>query len=882
MLSKSNAPCTLSLIFICGFYVITSGLGSYATAQQRFQFEPNLPYDSTIESPGDFLGYQLGQQFTPHHRVIDYFSYLAGITDKITLTRYAETYEHRGLYYAVISSEKNHSEIDEIRNENRRLAQPDSLNNTMADMLMANQPVVVWLSYNVHGNEPSSSEAAMQTAYRLVAARDNQTEAMLNETVVIIDPMLNPDGRERYVGYYKTAHSKLLNTDQHDFEHDEPWPGGRTNHYWFDLNRDWTWLVHPESRGRVEAYQKWLPQVHLDLHEQGFNNNYFTMPGTTPRNHLLPGEYEAWATIFGNGAINEFDQHQVSYATREAFDFFYPGYGSSYPSLMGGIGILAEQGGHSRGGRAVETEDGYVLTLKQRIFDHYTNSIATVKTAMENRETLLSYFRTFFSTKTKKEDTKAYILPDNSKNYTYEFINILLQHGVIVERATRSFRVDEAQSYWDGEAKRKPYQPGSFIIKTDQPRHIIVNTLMKRQMTFKDSVMYDMSTWSAPMAYGLEATYTTDNVDVETERLMEPLSYPRGVDNADARYAYVIDWEQRFAPKALAELWRRDYRVRTAFKPFTKDGREYPRGSLIVLIGRNYEARDRIQRDMQEISNNAQVQIQGFDTGRMDSGMDLASRSSQPVNQPKAALLVDEPFNYYTAGQIWFLMEQWSDYGISRLRLNTFKNIALDKYEVLILPDHWGQLSTHLDSAQVDKLQNWVQAGGTLIATGNSARYLTKDRSGFTEITLVQEVDKAETDSGRIDPEAYTTYAARDDSSGLRRIPGTALKGVLDTTHPLAFGLDNRTYVLKFGGDALLPNKNWQAVGYFSKNENNLLASGYISKSNKQKLAGNAFAGVLSIGRGRVVLLMENMQYRMFWVNNARLMQNAIMLLPGK
>ena len=871
-------------VFTVCFVVFFSSISisiSNSIAQQRFDFDSHLSYNPEIESPKDFLGYKPGQRFTPHHKVLDYFSYLADITDKMTMNKYAETYEHRSLYYTVITSESNQRDIDEIRKDNVRLAHPDSLNNTMADLLTANQPVIVWLSYNVHGNEPSGSEAAMQTAYRLVAAKDKKTQAMLNETVVIIDPMLNPDGRERYVQYYKMAESKILNSDPYDLEHDEPWPGGRTNHYWFDLNRDWTWLVHPESRGRIQAYQQWLPQVHLDLHEQGFNNNYFTMPGTTPRNHLLPDGYRSWAKAFGDGVIKEFDKHQVNYATREAFDFFYPGYGSSYPSLMGGIGMLAEQGGHSRGGRAVETEDGYVLSLKQRIFDHYTNSIATVKTAMENRKALLRYFRNFFSENAKKEDTRAYILPDNAKNYTYEFINILLQHGVEVERATTSFRVDDAHSYWDGEASRVDYEPGSFIIKTDQSRHIFINTLMKRQMTFKDSVMYDMSTWSAPMAYGLDASYTTDDIDVEAQSLNELLSYPNGVDNRNARYAFVINWDQRFAPKALAELWRREYRVRTALKPFTKNGVTYPRGSIIVLAGRNYEARTRMQQDMREIAEKTSVRIRGFNTGRMDEGMDLASRSSQPVKQPKAALLVDQPFNYYTAGQLWFLMEQWSGFGISRLRTNALSQIPLEKYDVLILPDHWGSMSTHFDSTHIDKLKKWVNAGGTLIANGNSAAFLTKEQSGFTNVALSEDEDTEAQTTTNIDPAAYTPYAARDDSSGLRRIPGTALKGKLDTTHPLAFGLQQQTFVLTFGSDALIPNKDWQNVGYFIKDENNLLASGYISQSNKRKLAGKTFAGVVPTGRGHVVLLMENMQYRMFWVNNARLIQNAVMLLPG-
>jgi len=849
-------------------------------AQERFQFDPDLTYDEDIQSPADFLGYELGEKFTFHYRVMDYFKYLDEVSDKINVKQYGETYEGRGLYYGVVSSRKNQNNIDEIKRENRRLSHPDSLNDTMADMLINNQPVVVWLSYNVHGNEASSSEAAMQTAYRLVAAQDSETQSMLNESVVIIDPMLNPDGRDRYVYYYKTAHNKKLNTNPYDMEHDEPWPGGRTNHYWFDLNRDWTWLVHPESRGRISTYQEWMPQVHLDLHEQGFNSNYFTMPGTTPRNNLLPGEYQKWADTFGRGVIREFDRHNINYATREAFDFFYPGYGSSYPSLMGSIGMLAEQGGHSRGGRAVETEDGYVLTLRQRIFDHYTNSIATVRTSIENRRELLNYFRNFFKENTRKTNTKAYILPNDSNNYTYEFINIMLQHGVRVEQANADFEINNAYRYWDGRASSRQFEAGDFIIKTDQPKHVFINSLMKRRMAFEDSVMYDMSSWSAPMAYGLDAAWTTNNVSVKTDLIESQLTYPSAVRNSNAGYAYVVDWQQRNAPNALSELWERGYRVRSAEKTFTKDGVTYSRGSLIVLKGRNYEKKDSIDRDMREIAEKHNVMIEGFDTGRMDQGMDLASRSSNPVKKPTVGLLVDSPFNYYTAGQIWFLMEQWSDFGISRLRTDTFKRIDISEYDVLIMPNSWGSLSTVLDSSQVNRLKEWVSGGGTLVATGNSAMFLTKNQSGLTPLKAVKSDEKTGKDKG-IPAAAYTPYDARSDSTGLRRIPGSALKGHLDTTHPLAFGLTEKSYQLKLNTDAITPSISWQTVGYYSKQPAEILAAGYISEDNKAKLAGNAFAGVQPMGSGNVVFLVDNTQYRMFWVGTARLMQNAVMLMPG-
>lgn len=867
---KLSIPLLILLLFIQG-----------ATAQERnFEFDPDLEYDSSITSPADFLGYELGEEFSLHSDIVRYFQQLDEESDKLTLHKYGETYEGRGLYYAVITSEENQGSIEDLRENNLTLADPDELGNNERDEIVSEQPISVWLSYNVHGNEPSSSEAAMQTAYRLVAGMDEETQQMRNDAITIIDPMINPDGRDRYVFWYKSAKSNMLNDDANDYEHDEIWPGGRTNHYWFDLNRDWTWLVHPESQGRIAAYQQWLPQVHLDLHEQGFNSNYFAMPGTTPYNYELPDDYGKWADTFGRGTIEEFDEHNINYFTREAFDFFYPGYGSSYPSVMGAIGMLAEQGGHSRGGRAVETDDGYVLTLRQRIFDHYINGISMVRTAIHNREDLLTYFSDSFSEDSKKGNVETFILPDNSDDYTYELVNIMLQHGVEVEQATEDFSIDNATSYWDGEESDRDFSSGDFIIKTDQPKHVFINTLFKRQLEIQDSVMYDMATWSAPLAYNLDAAWSTSENGVDTEMVTDQISYPSGVTNQDAGYAYVVDWGQRFAPNALSKLWEEGYRVRTAIKPFTFDGTTYTRGSLIVLIGRNSKKRDSIADDMARIAEEASVVITGFDTGRMDEGIDLASRDSQPIEKPKVALMVDDPFSSYTAGQIWFLFDRWSDFGISRIRTDALMGIDLNEYDVIVMPGSWGGIGGAIDSTAQAKLKTWVQSGGTLVATEGSAAFFSKDQSGFTNVELVKDKDENEDEeSGKIDPEAYTRYEALEDSSGLKRIPGSAFQGIIDDSHPLAFGLGDHLYSLKFSDDALVPSTDWQTVGYYAKDTDELLVSGYASQENIEKVAGHAFAGVASMGSGKVVFLVDNTQYRMFWVGPARLMQNAVMLL---
>ena len=841
-------------------------------ANERFQFDPDISYDSSIPSPKDFLGYELGEEYTLHYQVVAYFKRLAELSDKITFHQYAETYENRSVNYVIITSEENQNRIDEIREVNNKLA-----NEPENTQLKDNQPVVVWMSYNVHGNEPSGSEAAMQTAYRLVASQDTEDQSWLENSVVIIDPMLNPDGRARYVNWYKSSQANILNTNAEDLEHDEIWPGGRTNHYWFDLNRDWVWLIHPGSRGRIAVYQEWMPQVHIDFHEQGFNNNYFTMPGTTPRNHELPEDYEKWADVFGRGAIKEFDKAQVNFETRERFDFFYPGYGSSYPSIMGGIGMLAEQGGHSRGGRAVETNDGYVLTLRQRVFDHYKNGISIVRTSVENRQELLQYFKEARSQSSQKGNTKAYILPNNSKDYTYDVVNLMLKQGVQVERANSDFVVRNAYNYWDGKASSRSFNEGDFIINTDQPAHLFINTLFRRQLEIRDSVMYDMSTWSIPLAYNLNAAWSTSEIRVNTSKVDEKLVHPQGVMNDKAQYAYVVDWQQRHAPKALARLWELDYNVRSSEKGFTKDGSEYSRGSLVVLLGRNLHKSASIHEDMKMIAKNADVEIMGFDTGRMDEGSDLGSPSMRPVKEPKVALMMDSGFSSYTAGQLWFLFDRWTEFGISRIRSGSFSRIDLNSYDVILMPGGFG-LNNVFRENQRNILKQWVRDGGTLIGTESSGAWLTKDQSGITPAELYEE---KKDDDESIDPAAYTMYKDRQDSAGLRRIPGSAFKAKIDNSHPLAFGMPDKLYSLKFSTNALKPNTAFSTVGYYLKDAGEVLASGYASNANKVKAAGKTFAAVHNMGRGQVVFLLDNTQYRMFWVGPARMVQNAVMLIPG-
>jgi len=851
--------------------------------QDRFDFDSALSYDSSVPAPASFLGYEHGEKYTFHAHILDYFEALAESSDRVTLHEYGHSHEGRRLVYAVITSVENQARIEEIRMNNLRLA---DASDGGASELIGDQPLIHWMSYNVHGNEPSSSEAAMQVSYRLAAAQDDETAAMLDDLVVIIDPCLNPDGRDRYTYWYTSMHSKLLNTNPDDLEHSEPWPGGRTNHYWFDLNRDWVWLVHPESQGRIKAYQQWMPQVHIDYHEQGFNNNYFTHPGTTPRNLNLPDAYDTWSEAFGKGDAEAFDEHQISYFTRERFDFYYPGYGSSYPSLMGSIGMLREQGGHSRGGRAVETNDGYVLTLRQRIFDHYLTSFAGIRTSLENRTELLGYFRqalTPGADPARRE--KAYILPDLDNLYTHKIVDMMLEHGVEVERAQEPFTVADARDYWTAEPVRTEFERGTYLIKTDQPRHLFINTIMQRQMAIEDSIMYDMATWSAPIAYNVNAAWTEREVNANTVSLAEAPSRSGSIENAGASYAYVIDWKQTEAPKALAHLWKLGYNVRSIQRPFYTESDTLSRGSLIVLLGRNRGKMEGAEADMEKVAQEAGVHIVGLDTGWSEEGLNPASSWSIPLKKPNVAMLVDAPFSSYTSGQLWFLFEEWTHFPINRIRITDLPRIELDEYDVLLMPGAGSGLGAHMDSSRIHMIKQWVRAGGTLVGTEGSARFLTKDRSRMTPIELAKEPkEEKEEDtsfeSGSLE-DPYVGLEAREDLEDLQNIPGSAFRAFLDVTHPLAYGMPPRLYSLKFGNDALEPSVDSQVVGYYHPRADSIMASGYISVKNREKLAGKAFAMVHEIGQGNVVLLHDNTQYRMFWVGPARLMQNAVMILPS-
>lgn len=854
----------------------------YKKFDERLAYDPDLPYNANIPKPEDVLGYKVGERFTLYADAVNYFKALAASSDKILFNEYGRTYEQRPLINLVITSAANQAKLADLRTRHLKLLDTGTPA-AEAEDIIKNDPVFLSYSYNIHGNEASSTEAAMQVAYRLAAATDAETQEILDNMVIILYICINPDGRDRYVYWYNSVQRNVPAVEQRDMEHYEEWPGGRTNHYWFDVNRDWVWGIHPEGRYLTMEYQKWMPQVHTDYHEQGYSSNYFTMPGTTPRNKLLPDNYETWSDTFGRANIRIFDKFQINYFTRDAFDFFYPGYGSSYPSVNGAIGMLTEQGGIGAG-LAIETDDGTVLTLKQRAFDHFSTSIATIKATLRNKESLMRYSYNAWKPSSNKVATKAYFLPDDASNYLYEVIAMFKRHNVKVERTTADVAVADAKNYRTGTTGRKTFPKGTYVISTNQSRHLLITSIMERAMAIEDSVMYDMATWSVPLAYNLEAYSTNTALKITTEEVTTAPAYGGTLNNPSAQYAYVMEWKQRHAPKALAMLWNKGYRVRSALEPFSDGKRTYGAGSIIILKGRNLEKAATIEQDLQEIATTAKVVIDGHNTGRMMDGYDLASSRNRPVTQPKVALMVEQPFSSYTAGQIYYLFDYEIGLPVQRVKTSTLQQTALPKfgsryggadlkdYDLLILPGGSG-LNQVFGKDQLEELKAWVEQGGVIVATEAAAPFFTNDKSKFTKVKLL-EVKRDSSESANLLP-----FADRTDFYGKKRVPGTAFNAKIDNTHPLAFGMDKELYTLKFDNLAFKPDPDLQSVGIYNKD--NLFAAGYANEENQKNIAGNTFAGVLNMGQGKVIFLLDNTQYRAFWRGPTRMMENAVMLLKG-
>jgi hypothetical protein len=796
-----------------------------------------------LKSPSEFLGYELGTQFTRHHQVVDYYNYLAvAEPERMSLKEYGKTNERRPLLLATISTKANMKNLENIRLEHMKSLKGEGLPDKG----------IVWLSYNVHGNESVSTEASMQTIFDLLTTKSSYLE----DVIVLIDPCINPDGRDRYVNWYNQYKNIPYQVDPYSKEHHEGWWSGRSNHYMFDLNRDWAWLTQVESQQRLKQFNKWLPHVHVDFHEQGVDNPYYFAPAAEPFHEVITDFQREFQVTIGKNHAKYFDENGWFYFTKEVFDLLYPSYGDTYPTYNGGIGMTYEQGGSGRAGLGIITSIGDTLTLKDRIAHHHTTGLSTVEVASKNVTKLNEEFKKFYQKKNYKYN--SYVLNGNPDKIE-SLAKLLSQHEI--EYKIGSNGTVKGYNYNTGKSGSLKSTDESMIISSDQPKSTLVKVLFEPMAKLSDSVTYDITAWSLPYAYGLDAIASENSVgtissttDTKTYRALEPDSY-----------AYLADWNSMKDARFLAELLRNKIRVRSAHKPFVLDGISHDRGTLIITRSDNKNVKD-FAKILENASRNNAKSLLSTNTGFVERGKDFGSSYVDVIQNLNIAVLSGEPTSTLRFGEIWNFFEQQLNYPISVLDEDYFKRVDLTKYDILILPDGRGY-SSFLTENIKEKIKDWVKRGGKLIAMGGAIDGLSSDKA-FSIKEKETKIDST------LNIESFEV-SERDQIKS--EITGAIFKASVDNTNPLAYGYDDTYFTLKLGDRSYKYLENGSAV-YLSEGANRPV-SGFAGSEAKKKIAETLIFGTEDMGRGQVIYMVDNPLFRGFWENGKLFFANALFMV---
>lgn len=813
-------------------------------------------------SPEQVLGYPIGERFTDHANVLRYMEALAASSpEMVRVQPYGETPEGRRLVQVVIARRDHMQRLDDILAQNRLLADPATPAGRAREVAAAN-PAVLYFSYGVHGNESSSSEAALWTAWDLVRGAPD-VAGVLDSAIVVIDPVANPDGRDRYVNWYRQARGATPNSNPETREHWEPWPGGRFNHYLFDLNRDWAWATQPETRARLATWDRWTPQVHVDFHEMGFQTTYFFFPAAEPINPMYPGHILDWGRYFGDANARAFDQRGWPYYTGEGFDLFYPGYGDSWPSLLGTIGMTYEQAGSGRAGLSVRQPDGQVLTLAQRATQHRTSGNATLHAAAARRHALLSDFVEFHQT--MGQGLHDIVVVPSDAGRARALLDLLQRQGIRVEQATRAFRTEATPHH--GFAARRDFPAGSYLVRARQPRGRLAVTLLQPETVLDATYSYDISAWSLPFAYGVEAHSLRRTPDAGWTPATQPPAVGGSLPNDNAFGMLAPPGFQNW-PVVIRYL-QAGGRVRVLNEAFSIEGRDWPAGTLFFPRGGVDDFVDKVRTaGVHEIA----VPVA---SGRAARGNDLGTGGSVNVKLPRVALISGEGVAPTSLGAHWFFLEQTLQIPFDQLPPDRVASINLGDYDVIITPD-MGR--TVLGDRGNDAIRQWVQRGGTLIATGSAARGLG---ATIAEVKLREE---PRPDQATRLARALQGREARQLERWEAQVPGAILNVQLDPAHPLAFGAGidgqpSRLFVLHSGAQVFEPDAEFETVGHFTAELERV--SGVIGERSLQRLEQGSWLVHKRIGSGRAILFIDDPVFRHFWYSTFQPYANAIMVGPG-
>ncbi len=831
-------------------------MGAYSalSAQVTMNYYlPDLNYDKDIPTPKAVIGHQIGEWHLSHDKLYNYLEKLCEASENCLLREYARTHEHRPLVQLVISSKENLKNLDEIKAKRRQLVEGKAAIN---EAELKDLPIVIYQGYSVHGNESSGANASSLVAYYLLAGESAELDNLLDEAIILLDPCYNPDGLQRFSTWANMHKHQTLVTDPASREFNEVWPGGRTNHYWFDLNRDWLFNIHPSSKGRIESFQEWQPDILTDHHEMGSNSTFFFQPGipsrTNPNTPQINQDLTEEISHFHAAAL---DSLGSLYYSKESFDDFYYGKGSTYPDINGSIGILFEQA--SARGHLRDTDNG-LLSFPFTIRNQIATSLSTQRAAINLKEDILAYKANFFRTKENKQG--AYVFSAEDRYIADYFIQMLNRHEVKVYEAKEDLKLDQ-QAF---------PQAATYIVPKDQRQSMLIKTLFETVHDFRDSLFYDVSTWTLPLALNLPYAESAKSLGLG-DQVMQLEEKAAQVLSEDC-YALAIDWEAYLAPAMLYQLLADDIKVKVvqdnARVKSTDREIDLKKGTLIIPINNQPIEKSALIDKITQLSDTYQVTSYTINSGRTVTGKSIGSPSQKALSLPKVAMIIGSGVNPYEAGATWYQLDQRYQIPVSMLDKQDLAKRHLNNYDIIIMPD--GQY--HKEEFPTDNVKKWIESGGCLLAFRKAINFC--NNMGWIK------VQKKAADQ-RSKAKVYFENMAQ--ARGAEVIGGAIFNTEIDLAHPLFYGYNTTNLpVFKRGTQFYEPTENRIATPM--KYTVDPVMSGYTSKRNAQFASEAAAITCHGLGAGRVIAMVDNPNFRGYWLGGSKLFANALFfndLIPG-
>ncbi len=819
-------------------------------------------YAQSVPSPAEVLGYQVGERFTHHHRIHQYFKEIAAAApEHVRLTPYGSTYEERPLFAVAIGSRRNIQRLEAIRRSN--LARTG----LSSDQVLPDQPAIIWLSYNIHGNEAAASEAALLTAYEILSNAEGKYRAWLDSVLIIIDPCLNPDGHSRYVQFYSSKAGRTPDLSTFTQEHQEPWPGGRPNHYLFDLNRDWAWQTQKESVERVRLLNSWMPQVHVDFHEMGINSPYYFAPSAEPIHQDITSWQRKFQEITGQQVAYHFDERNWLYFTSEIFDLFYPSYGDTYPSFNGAVGMTYEQGGSGQAGLSVLTDSGDTLTLADRAEHHHVAGLATIEATGAHRAGLLNEFDRYFARSRSQPPGlyKGYVIRQDHPAKRSRLISYLDQNGIQYQQLDKDQQV-RGFCYRQTADATVSARAGDLYLPSHQPKSVLLKVLFEPQTFLPDSNTYDITAWSLPYAWGLDAIAVKTAVSAKAYTVPADQSF-----QPPARVvAYAFNWSDYSDVHILKAIWQADLLPRIVHKKMRIDSIDLQPGTILLILPSETNKKQAAHDLVARLQKDFGIAAMALRSAYSAEGPGLGTESIGILREKRVGLLSGQGISPGSVGEVWHLFDQQWQYPVHLIDKNRMHPGILQNLDVLILPS--GNYSDMLTAPFTSALQQWISDGGKLICLEQAINSLIQkeglqvsvQRAGWTQ----EPVSQPDSVPGR-------RYADQLPDMISRENPGAIIRVSLDNSHPLAYGYGTEYFSLKTNsaGYAYLPD-GWN-VATAGKQP---VVSGFVGSRLKQKMEQFLVFGAEDIGQGQCIYFCDNPLFRSFWDNGKLFFANAVFI----